>query len=175
MKKSEIKAGCHYTAKVSNKLVVIRVDSIEDRPSYPKGGMRTRFFCTNTATGRQVTFRSAQKFRAVASDPNQPRTEESQGPMQRHYDLVKAAYPNSIVLFRMGDFHEAFDKDALVMAEMCDLRLTQIANRDACGCPSMIVERVVDKLLAAGYRVAVCDPAKKDDKQAYVRLVVPSE
>jgi hypothetical protein len=62
MKKSQIKIGGIYVAKVSNKLVNVRVNSIETVPSY---GDRTttRYGVTNLATGRQTSFRSATKFR----------------------------------------------------------------------------------------------------------------
>lgn len=64
MKKSEIKVGGHYTAKVSNKIVTVRVDSIRERDGYKK--METVYNVTNLTTGRTTTFRSAAKFRSEA-------------------------------------------------------------------------------------------------------------
>jgi len=62
MKKSEIKVGGHYTAKVSGKLVTVRVDSVDVREGtrFRRGG--TWFCCTNLATGKKVV-RSAAAFR----------------------------------------------------------------------------------------------------------------
>ena len=62
--KSEIKVGGHYTAKVSNKIVTVRVDSIRERDGYKK--METVYNVTNLTTGRTTTFRSAAKFRSEA-------------------------------------------------------------------------------------------------------------
>lgn len=76
MKKSEIKIGLTYRAKVSGKVVTVRVDDIEtvSQVSYPtlhdgirrvrKGG--TNYHVTNLTTGRKLTFRSAAKFRSLA-------------------------------------------------------------------------------------------------------------
>ncbi len=69
MLKKQIKVGGHYVAKVSNKLTTVRVDRIEERSNY-KGNAETVYHVTNLATGRTTTFRSAQKFRSEARDPN---------------------------------------------------------------------------------------------------------
>lgn len=63
MKKSEIKVGGHYVAKVSGKLATVRVDDMCTVPG------ETRFDVTNLATGRKTTFRSAQKFRREGDKP----------------------------------------------------------------------------------------------------------
>ena len=65
MKKSEIKVGGHYVAKVSDKLVTVRVDAIR-KAEYPTSGS-ARYDVTNLSTGRKTTFRSAMKFRSVAA------------------------------------------------------------------------------------------------------------
>lgn len=66
MKKDEVKVGGTYSAKVSGRLTVVRVDSISELPSgfYKRSG--TLFNVTNTRTGRKTIFRSAAKFRGVA-------------------------------------------------------------------------------------------------------------
>ncbi len=56
MKKSEIEKGGIYIAKVSGKIVKVRVNEIRQ-------GVMTRYDCTNMATGRQITVRSAMRFR----------------------------------------------------------------------------------------------------------------
>lgn len=63
MKAAEIKVGGHYTARVSGRLVTVRVDNsyVEYHP--PIMGYRTVYYVTNLATGRKTTFRSAQRFR----------------------------------------------------------------------------------------------------------------
>ena len=56
MKKHEIKVGGHYLARVSGRLVTVRVDSIMDDGA-------VRYGAINLTTSRRTTFRSAQKFR----------------------------------------------------------------------------------------------------------------
>jgi hypothetical protein len=62
MKKSEIKVGCEYITKVSNKLTTVRVDKIGkvQGNDYHQGG--THYDVTNLTTGRKTTFQSAAKF-----------------------------------------------------------------------------------------------------------------
>lgn len=62
MKKSEIKVGGLYKAKVSNRLTTVRVDAIREWGA-PSVGTGTRYDVTNLTTGRKTTFRSAAKFR----------------------------------------------------------------------------------------------------------------
>lgn len=75
MKKSEVKVGSHYTARVSGVLTVVRVDAIREvvkrrRYNYMSGNTDLRegvvYDVTNIRTGRKTTFRSAAKFRAPA-------------------------------------------------------------------------------------------------------------
>lgn len=67
MLKKEIKVGGKYIAKVSNKLTVVRVDSIKEydgfRGQYRRVRAETCYHCTNLNTGRKLNFRSAAKFR----------------------------------------------------------------------------------------------------------------
>lgn len=85
MKKNEIKVGGHYTAKVSENLVTVRVDGIEDRPM-GFGKAHTAYHVLNLATGRKTTFRSAAKFREAVTDgpPGTPWANRSEsGRIQR--------------------------------------------------------------------------------------------
>ena len=78
MKASEIHIGAYYLAKVSGKVVTVRVESITEVPGRhipeahrPIGGRskypdRTVYGVTNLDTGRKTTFRSAQRFRSLA-------------------------------------------------------------------------------------------------------------
>jgi hypothetical protein len=75
MKQNEIKVGCEYMAKVSNKIVKVRVDSIEEterwkRPAYGnmKLSKKTIYHVTNLSTGRKTTFKSAAKFRSKVKE-----------------------------------------------------------------------------------------------------------
>ena len=82
MKKSEIKVSGHYLAKVSGKLVMVRVDAIREidyqvKTRGPNIPAKTHYDVTNIATGRKATFRSAAKFRSKAK-PNTVRVSPEQ-------------------------------------------------------------------------------------------------
>lgn len=73
MKKSSIQVGGVYVARVSGKLTEVRVDAINERGDFCSrtGGYHSTdcFDVTNLATGRKLTFRSAEKFRYPVQDP----------------------------------------------------------------------------------------------------------
>ncbi len=68
MKAKDIVVGGKYTAKVSGKLVTVLVQQIYERSNY-NGRTTACYQCKNLDTGRELTFRSAAKFRRVAGDP----------------------------------------------------------------------------------------------------------
>jgi len=69
MKKSEIRVGGEYAAKVAGNLTTVRVDRIEDYDSNYFGKSGTCYHVTNLRTGRKTTFRSAAKFRCEVKPP----------------------------------------------------------------------------------------------------------
>ena len=83
-------------------------------------------------------------------------------PLRRQYLQIKARYPEAILLFRLGDFYETFDRDAEVLAETLDIVLT---GRDMgkgqrvpmAGIPHHAAEGYLARLIAAGYKVAICE------------------
>lgn len=83
MKKSEIKVGGHYLAKVNSRLVTVRVDKIGDDDVGLCHGEVVRhgpyYDVTNLATGRRTIFRSAVKFRGVSAAPKPTNVEEVTG------------------------------------------------------------------------------------------------
>ena len=83
-------------------------------------------------------------------------------PMLRHYLEVKAQHPDAVLLYRMGDFYEAFFEDAVEIAPILEVTLTARQKGSPnetpmCGVPHHAVDGYVGKLLAAGRRVAICD------------------
>jgi DNA mismatch repair protein MutS len=105
-------------------------------------------------------------------------------PLMRQYAQVKAKYPGTILLFRMGDFFETFEEDAKVTARVLGITLTRRGNGAAgevplAGFPHHALESYLPKLLKAGYRVAVCeqleDPkfAKGIVKRDVIEVVTP--
>jgi len=87
--------------------------------------------------------------------------EERVTPMMRQYLEAKRACPDALLLFRMGDFYELFFDDAKIAAQTLNLTLTsRDKGEDAipmAGFPHHQLESYLAKLLAAGFRVAVCD------------------
>jgi DNA mismatch repair protein MutS len=105
-------------------------------------------------------------------------------PLMRQYAQVKAKYPDTILLFRMGDFFETFDDDAKVTAKVLGITLTRRGNGAAgetplAGFPHHALEAYLPKLVKAGYRVAICeqleDPkfAKGIVKRDVIEVVTP--
>jgi DNA mismatch repair protein MutS len=104
-------------------------------------------------------------------------------PMMEQYLQAKEAHPDKILFFRMGDFYEMFHEDARTAARVLGLTLT---SRDKgenpipmAGIPHHATERYLRELLAAGYRVAICDQledpatAKGIVKRGVTRVVTP--
>jgi DNA mismatch repair protein MutS len=102
----------------------------------------------------------------------------------RQYAQVKAKYPDTILLFRMGDFFETFDEDAKITSKVLGIVLTKRSNGAAgevplAGFPHHALDSYLPKLLKAGYRVAVCeqmeDPkfAKGIVKRDVIEVVTP--
>jgi hypothetical protein len=65
MKLSDVQVGGRYTAKVSQKVVVVKVVAIDEVPSTRWSKAKTRIEAVNEATGRRITLRSAQRLRAA--------------------------------------------------------------------------------------------------------------
>jgi DNA mismatch repair protein MutS len=102
----------------------------------------------------------------------------------RQYQQVKAKYPDTLLLFRMGDFFETFDEDAKITSKVLGIVLTKRGNGTAgetplAGFPHHALDTYLPKLLRAGYRVAICeqleDPklAKGIVKRDVIEVVTP--
>ena len=101
--------------------------------------------------------------------------------MMRQFHEAKKVCPEALLLFRMGDFYETFLEDAKIAAKILGLALT---SRDKgpdgmpmAGFPHHQLDAYIAKIIAAGYRVAVCDQiedpkkAKGLVKRAITRIV----
>ena len=105
-------------------------------------------------------------------------------PMMEQYQKVKDQYPDAFLFYRLGDFYELFNDDAVKGAQLLELTLTT-RNHSAknpipmCGVPHRAVDSYVDILIDKGYKVAICeqmeDPKKAKGmvKRAVTRLVTP--
>ena len=90
-------------------------------------------------------------------------------PMMRQYAEAKSACADALLLFRMGDFYELFHDDAKVAARELGLTLTSREKGEnpipMAGFPHHQLENYLGKLVAAGFRAAICDQVE-DPKQA---------
>jgi DNA mismatch repair protein MutS len=102
-------------------------------------------------------------------------------PLMIQYRKVKDKYPDMILLFRMGDFFETFENDAIITSKVLGITLTKRSNSGVplAGFPHHALDNYLPKLVKAGYRVAVCeqieDPkfAKGIVRRDVVEVVTP--
>lgn len=105
-------------------------------------------------------------------------------PMMKQYFEIKEQNKDSIVFFRLGDFYEMFYDDAKLASRELDLTLTgrdcgQEERAPMCGVPFHSCEGYIAKLVAKGYKVAICeqteDPAtaKGIVKRDIIRVITP--
>ncbi len=90
-------------------------------------------------------------------------TPEQLTPMLRHYVELKAAHPERVLLYRLGDFFECFFEDAIQLSRLLELTLTgkeagkQIGRVPMAGIPHHAAERYCSELIRRGLSVALCD------------------
>ena len=105
-------------------------------------------------------------------------------PMMKQYFEIKERYPNTILFFRLGDFYEMFFNDAKTVSRELELTLTgrdcgQAERAPMCGVPFHSAETYIARLVAKGYKVAICeqmeDPAlaKGLVKRSVIRVITP--
>ncbi len=100
-------------------------------------------------------------------------------PMMRQYMEIKKKYRDAILLFRLGDFYEAFFEDAKTVSRVLNIVLTKRQGAPMAGIPYHALDSYLKKLVDAGYKVAICeqveDPklAKGLVKREVVRVVTP--
>jgi len=105
-------------------------------------------------------------------------------PLMKQYREIKRQHLDAILLFRMGDFYEMFDQDAVTASKVLEITLTarnksKGIETPLCGFPFHAVEGYIAKLIRRGFKVAVCeqveDPklAKGIVKREVIRIVTP--
>ena len=105
-------------------------------------------------------------------------------PMMQQYFEIKKQHKDEILFYRLGDFYEMFFDDAITVARELDLTLTGrncgLEERaPMCGVPFHSYETYLARLLAKGYKVAICeqmeDPATARGlvKRDIIRVVTP--
>jgi DNA mismatch repair protein MutS len=105
-------------------------------------------------------------------------------PLIKQYFEMKSKHPDAVLLFRVGDFYEAYGKDALEIVEILGIALTRKSNGlagpiEMAGFPHHALDNFLPKIVRAGRRVAICDQledpktTKKLVKRGITELVTP--
>jgi len=103
-------------------------------------------------------------------------------PAHRQYLAIKQRYPDTIVLFRLGDFYEMFEDDARLGAQALGITLTsrEFAKGERvamCGIPHHALQSYLKRFVAEGIKVAICEqlsePGKGLVERDVVRVVTP--
>ncbi|WP_099088371.1 DNA mismatch repair protein MutS [Weissella cibaria] len=105
-------------------------------------------------------------------------------PMMKQYNEIKAQYPDAFLFYRLGDFYEMFNDDAVLGSQLLELTLTQRNKNSAepipmAGVPHHAAQNYIDILVDKGYKVAVVEqmenPAEAEGmvKREVVQLVTP--
>jgi len=88
---------------------------------------------------------------------------EDTTPVMQQYLEIKKAHPNTILLYRLGDFYETFFEDAVTMSKVLEITLTgkdagQILGRvPLAGIPAKAIDTYLQKLIEKNYKVAICE------------------
>ncbi len=112
---------------------------------------------------------------------------QSHTPLMQQYWDIKTQHLDKILLFRMGDFYEMFFDDAIKAAPLLNIALTSRSKTQGqevpmCGVPHHSIGPQINKLLAQGLKVAICDQIEnasekskeaKIVKRAVTRVVTP--
>jgi len=105
-------------------------------------------------------------------------------PLMKQYNDIKSKYPDTILLFRVGDFYETFGEDAILASKILGIVLTKrgagsSSEVELAGFPHHSIENYLPKLVKAGNRVAICDQledpklTKKIVKRGVTEIVTP--
>src|SRR5262245_53276490 len=104
-------------------------------------------------------------------------------PFRQQYLSIKKQYPDTILLFRLGDFYETFDEDAKTVAKALDIVLTSRGITEnqrvpMAGVPYHAAENYISRLIKAGFKVAICEqvghePIKGLLPREVLRVITP--
>ncbi|WP_185863126.1 DNA mismatch repair protein MutS [Blattabacterium cuenoti] len=85
-------------------------------------------------------------------------------PLIKQYNDIKTKYPNTILLFQVGDFYETFGEDAIKCSQTLNIVLTKRSNLHLAGFPLHSLNTYLPKLIRSGFRVAICDQLEEPKK-----------
>ena len=107
---------------------------------------------------------------------------KEKSPMMKQYELTKEEYKDCILFYRLGDFYEMFNEDAILASKILDLTLTgkdcgMDERAPMCGVPYHAYEPYAQKLIENGYKVAICEQTDTMVngvmKREVVRIITP--
>ncbi len=100
-------------------------------------------------------------------------------PMMSQWQACKKQAKEALLLFRLGDFYEAFYDDARIISKEIGLTLTARQGIPMCGVPFHTAESYIDKLIAKGFRIAIAEQTEDPKstkgivKREIVRIITP--
>jgi DNA mismatch repair protein MutS len=100
-------------------------------------------------------------------------------PMMQQYREIKKQYRDSVLFFRMGDFYEMFEQDAVEASDLLEITLTKRNAIPMCGIPYHAAQTYIAKLLKLGKKIAICEqthvpgPGKGIATREVVEIVTP--
>ncbi len=106
--------------------------------------------------------------------------EKSKTPMMKQWHDLKKKAGDALLFFRLGDFYEAFYKDAEIIAKNLNLTLTKRQEIPMCGVPFHASDNYIDKLVALGFKLAIAEQTEDPKvvkgivKREIVRFVSPA-
>lgn len=82
---------------------------------------------------------------------------DSETPLIVQYQSIKDQHKNEVLFFRLGDFYEMFNDDAVEVSRLLNLTLTHRAEMPMCGIPYHAAKIYIARLLRLGKKVAICE------------------
>ena len=108
---------------------------------------------------------------------------DSETPLMKQYNSLILQYPDTILLFRVGDFYETFGQDAIATSQILGITLTKRGGGDEnelAGFPFHAIDTYLPKFLRSGKRVAICEQLEDPKsvkglvKRGVTEVVTPS-
>ncbi len=96
---------------------------------------------------------------------------ETLTPMVRQYMEIKKEHQDKVLFFRLGDFYEMFNEDAVEVSKLLNLTLTHRGTMPMCGIPYHAAKNYLKRLLEYGKKVALCEQFVTDEKKLAERTV----
>lgn len=89
-------------------------------------------------------------------------------PLMEQYREMKKQNADKVLFFRVGDFYEMFDQDALEISALLNLTLTHRGDDPMCGIPYHAAKNYIKRLLEEGKKVAICEQVELSDNAKYL-------